>query len=95
MPEAECVLAFNVQVGTHQGSCLSPLLFIMALEALSQEFRTGCPSENLYADDLVIITESLGELQEKLIIWKTNIKVKGLRVNMGKNKVRGAFQKRM
>ena len=34
---------FNVGVGVHQGSVLSPLLFIMVMEALSREFRTGCP----------------------------------------------------
>ena len=34
--------------------------------------RTGCPWENLYAVDLVIISESLEELQEKLILWKIN-----------------------
>ena len=34
---------FSVKVGFHQGSCLSSLLFIMVLEALSQEFRKGCP----------------------------------------------------
>ena len=33
---------FNVQVGVHQGSVLSPLPFIIVLEALSQEFQTGC-----------------------------------------------------
>ena len=33
---------FGVKVG-HQGSVLSPLLFIIVLEALSREFRTGCP----------------------------------------------------
>ena len=33
---------FGVQVGVHQGSVLSPLLFIMALEALAREFRSGC-----------------------------------------------------
>ena len=32
---------FSVKVGVHQGSVLSPLLFIMVLEALSIEFRTG------------------------------------------------------
>ena len=41
-------------VGVHQGSVLSPLLFIIVLEALSREFRTGCPWELLYADDLMI-----------------------------------------
>ena len=34
---------FGVAVGVHQGSVLSPLLFIIVLEALSREFRTGCP----------------------------------------------------
>ena len=65
---------FSVKVGIHQGSCLSPLLFITVPEALSQEFRIGCPWVNLYADDLVIITESLEEFQEKVIIWKTKWK---------------------
>ena len=30
---------FEVKVGVHQGSLLSPLLFIIMLEALSREFR--------------------------------------------------------
>ena len=40
--------AFSVRVGVHLGSVLSPLLFIIVLEALSREFREGLP------DDLVI-----------------------------------------
>ena len=78
---------FSVKVGVHQGSGLSPRLFITVLEALPQEFRTACLWENLYADDLVIIIESLEELQKKLILWKTNIEGKGLPVNMGKTMV--------
>ena len=50
---------FEVKVGVH--SVLSPLLFIIVLEALSREFRCGVPWEDLYADDLVIIAESLEE----------------------------------
>ena len=37
----------KVHVGVHQSSLLSPLLFIIVLEALSQEFETGCPWELL------------------------------------------------
>ena len=50
--------AFAVKVGVHQGSVLSPLLFIIVLEALSQNFRVGLPWELLYADDLVLMAET-------------------------------------
>ena len=74
----------DVTVGVHQGSVLCPLLFIIVLEALSREFCTGCPWELLYADDLMISAESMEELLVKLKTWKTEMEMKGLRVNMGK-----------
>ena len=72
----------GVGVGVHQGSVLSPLLFILVLEALSREFRTGVPWELLYADDLVVIADSLEECISKLRVWKAGMESKGLRVNM-------------
>ena len=62
---------FLVKVGLHQGSVLSPLLFIIVLEALSKEIRSGCPEELLY---------------EKLKSWKNAMESKGLRVNFKKTK---------
>ena len=76
---------FEVKVGVHQGS--SPLLFIIVLEALSREFRCGVPWEDLYADDLVIIAESLEECVRRLLTWKEAMEEKGLRVNAGKTKI--------
>ena len=70
---------FGVGVGVHQGSVLSPLLFIIVLEALSREFRTGCLWELLYADDLMISAESMEELLVKVQTWKTEVEKKGLR----------------
>ena len=78
---------FGVLVGVHQGSVLSPLLFIIVLEALSREFRVGVPWEDLYADDLVIIADSLDECVNRLKIWKEGMEKKGLRVNAKKTKV--------
>ena len=57
------------------------------LEALSREFRCGIPWEDLYADDLVIIAESLEECVRRLLTWKEAMEEKGLRVNAGKTKI--------
>ena len=78
---------FGVKVGVHQGLVLSPLLFVIVLEALSCEFCTGTPWELLYADDLVISAETEEGLKMKLNKWKTEMEAKGLRVNMGKTKI--------
>ena len=68
---------FEVKVGVLQGSVLSPLLFIIVLEALSCEFRCGVPWEDLYADNLVIIAESLEECVRRLLTWKKQWNRKG------------------
>ena len=77
---------FEVGVGVHQGSVLSPLLFIIVLEALSKDFRVGVPWELLFADDLVIVDTSLESLVERVMKWKNGLESKGLRVNMSKTK---------
>ena len=75
-------------MGVHQGSVLSPLLFIAVLEAISRRFhKQGLPFELLYADDLVIMAETKEELLERLRTWKHVMEKKGLRVNMAKTKV--------
>ena len=65
--------AFSVTVGVHQGSDLSPLLFIIVMEALSRELRTSLPWELLYSDDLVLIADSIQALNVKLAAWKSGM----------------------
>ena len=78
---------FKVTVGVHQGSVLSPLLFIIVMEALSREFRVSCPQELLYADDLAILSDSLVDPKNRLAAWKTSLESHGLRVNVNKTKI--------
>lgn len=78
---------FPVRVGVHQGSVLSPLLFIIVLESLSKRFRGGLPYELLYADDLVLIAESEELLVKKIENWRKGLEAGGLRVNFGKTKI--------
>ena len=78
---------FEVKVGMHQGSALSPLLFVIVMEAISREFRVALPWELLYADDLVVIAETEEDLIKRLSEWKNNVENRGMRVNMNKTKV--------
>ena len=69
-----CSEWFELNVGVHQGSVLSPLFFIIVLEVVSKEPRVGLSWELLYADDLALTTESENELKAGFkngrVLWK-------------------------
>jgi len=78
--------SFEVKVVMHQGSALSPPLFVIVMEAISREFGVALPWELLY-DDLAVIAETEEELIKRLNQWKDNVESKGMRVHMNKTKV--------
>ena len=78
---------FDVGVGVHQGSVLSQFLFSIGLDVLSDDGRKGALYELLYADDLVLMAETMEELEAQFIRWKTTFEGKGLKFNLGKAKV--------
>ena len=79
--------AFDVRVGVHQGSVLSPFLFVVVMDVVCGHVMEGLLFEILYADDLVLMAETMGELQLKSDIWKVAIKAKGMKLNKWKTKV--------
>ena len=56
---------FEVKVGVHQGSVLSPLLFAIVVDVITENARRGVVNELLYADDLVIMSEDMEDLKER------------------------------
>ena len=65
----------------HQGSALSPLLFVIVMEAISRDFIVALPWELLYADDLVVIAETEDDLIKRPNEWKEFVENRGMRVN--------------
>jgi hypothetical protein len=78
---------FDIGVGVHQGSALSPLLFITVMEEATREGRRDGLWELLYADDLVLSAETKEEAIEQFNNWKRKTEKKGLKINMEKTKV--------
>ena len=57
---------FDVKVGLHQGSVLSPLLFAVVMDVDFSEARSGLPSELLYVDDLVLMAPTMEQLGRRV-----------------------------
>ena len=72
---------FEVGIGLHQGSALSPFLFIMLIDTISQDVRTELPWELLYA--IIDITST--DTQNRLESWQKILTDNGLKINVAKN----------
>ena len=76
--------SFDVNVGLHRGSALSPVLFITVMDVISKEVGRGSPHAMLFADDLVLCENTREEAEEQLELWRNAIEKKGLRVSRNK-----------
>ena len=71
--DGELSSSFSVKVGVHQGSALSPLIFIMVMVTLTEDMRDGSLMELWYVDNLVLCGESLNEVMDKYERWKNAV----------------------
>ena len=74
--------SFEITLGVHQGSALSPLLFNLVMEKTTRECRRGDPLDMLYADDIFIAE------------WKMAMEKRSLNVNLQKKKNLGHRQEK-
>ncbi|KAK3569443.1 hypothetical protein QTP86_030060 [Hemibagrus guttatus] len=75
---------FKVEVGLHQGSALSPFLFAMVMDQLSEEVRQESPWTMMFADDIVICSESREQVEENLERWRFALERRGMKVSRSK-----------
>ena len=61
----------------HQGSLLSPFLLALVVDVVTEFAREGVLSKLLYADDLVLMSETIERLRNKLLKWKEAFESKG------------------
>ena len=75
---------FEVKVGLHQGSALSPCLFAMVMDRITDDIREEAPWTMMFADDIVICSESKEWLERKLESWRYALERRGMKVNRRK-----------
>ncbi|KAK3518697.1 hypothetical protein QTP70_008580 [Hemibagrus guttatus] len=75
---------FKVEVGLHQGSALSPFLFAIMMDQLSEEVRQESPWTMMFADDIVICSESREQVEENLERWRFVLERRGMKVSCSK-----------
>nr|GEZ89027.1 ataxia telangiectasia mutated family protein [Tanacetum cinerariifolium] len=77
---------FPVDVGLHQGSAISnsSYMFALILDELTKGIQESIPWCLIFADDIVLVSETPQGLNERLEQWRKGLEDKGLRVG-GRN----------
>ena len=85
--DSELSEEFEVKVGIHDGSVLSLFLFALVVDVVTELAGVCMLNELLYADDLVLMSETIEGLRDMSLKWWVFFESKGLKVNLGKTKV--------
>ena len=68
---------FEVKAGVHQGSVLSPLLFAIVVDVITENAKRSVVYELMYADELFIMSETMEDLKKDFRIrkmhWKAHV----------------------
>ncbi|CAK1589588.1 unnamed protein product [Parnassius mnemosyne] len=76
--------SIDVAVGLHQGSALSPYLFLLIMDALTSDLQDEAPWCMLFADDIVLVGEEGIEVQSRLTGWQRRLESVGLKISRSK-----------
>ena len=76
--------SFNVDVGLHQGSALSPYLFLTLMDVLTEGVRKEVPESMMFADDIVLCGGREVDMTEYLDTWRKSLEERGMRVSRPK-----------
>ena len=75
---------FKVGVRLHQGSALSPFLFAIIIDRLTEDIRNDAPWDMLFVDNIVLSKQNHRELEEDLEICRNPLQRRGLKVSRSK-----------
>ena len=63
----------------HQGSALSPYLFLILMDVLTEGVRKEVPESMMFADDIVLCGGREVDMTEYLDTWRKSLEERGMR----------------
>ena len=75
---------FYVKVGLHQGSALSPFLFAIVMDSLTEQIQKVAPWDMMFADDVALCDNTCEGVEEHLEEWRREMENRGLKVSRQK-----------
>ncbi|XP_047492429.1 uncharacterized protein LOC125041485 [Penaeus chinensis] len=75
---------FEVTVGLHQGSALSPFLLAVIMDCMTEVVQREAPWDMLFADDVVVCGKTKEEVELRLELWRNAMETRGMRVSRQK-----------
>lgn len=75
---------FQVEVGLHQGSTLSPFLFVMVMDSLTDEVRHESPWAMIFVENIVMCSETREQVEEIPERWRYALERGGMKVTRRK-----------
>ena len=75
---------FSIRIRLHQGSALSPYLFVLVMDEVTRNIQGDIPCCMLFTDDVVLVDESQTGVNQKLELWRETLESKGFRLSRTK-----------
>ncbi|MDV3181301.1 MAG: reverse transcriptase domain-containing protein, partial [Candidatus Phytoplasma australasiaticum] len=75
---------FPVEMGLHQGSVLSPFLFVLVMDELTRSIQEEVPWYMLFADNIVLNDETRAKVNDRLEAWGHALESKGFKLSRAK-----------
>lgn len=75
---------FGVKVGLHQGSVLCPFLFNTVFDVLTKGVREGTPWDMMYADGVMLLSETKEGIKRRLDEWREALESRGIKISTTK-----------
>ena len=77
-------LSEEFEVKVHKGSVLSPFLFAVVVDVVTEFTREGVLRELLYADDLVLMSVTIEGLWNRLLNGRSLLRARAWKLTLGK-----------